>query len=169
MESPEGSDRTDLTLLRALAHGDASAFEPLMERWGDPVLDTCFRALHDTERACELYVEVWAEVYVRMRYGAARIPDALETWIVGIIGELVEQAASTGRIPTSSRNRMRIAPSHPSELEIQEINRLDNPSDLREVREALPREFSAAADLMLLRMPGPNTLSKVRSNRGGTP
>ena len=55
-----------------------------------------------------------------------------------------------------------------SEAELALLEALRDPATQREAREALPREFSAAADRMLGRLPGPSALSLVKlSTRGG--
>jgi hypothetical protein len=62
---------------------------------------------------------------------------------------------------------MRLAPGSPSSAELAEIDRLQDETMLRAARNALRREVSAAADLMLLRMPGPTALDKVRAAARG--
>lgn len=80
----------DASLVSRLAHGEGSALEPLMDVWGDHLLDTCFRALRDAERACDLYAEVWATIYDRIRYGTQSFPRAFGPWAVEIIADLVD-------------------------------------------------------------------------------
>lgn len=70
----------DASLVFRLAHGEGSALEPLMEVWGDHLVDTCFRALRDAVRALDLYAEVWATIYDRVRYGTQPLPQAFGPW-----------------------------------------------------------------------------------------
>jgi DNA-directed RNA polymerase specialized sigma24 family protein len=156
----EQHDDTDL--IRGLANGDGTALEPLMERWGDAIVDTCFRALRDAERACDLYVEVWAEAYQRIRLGTERLPESFGPWAVGIIASVLTTAAEEGRIPVRARRRMKLAPTPPAAVELARLERLRDPTTVREARAELPRDFSAAADRMLLRVPEPTTLSRIQ-------
>jgi DNA-directed RNA polymerase specialized sigma24 family protein len=167
-DPPVGRDQLDDQLLQRLQRGYGVALEPLMERWGDAVISTCFRALRDARRACDLYAEVWAEVYVRMRFGTARRPESLGPWLVEIIGELLQQAAVDGGIPSAARHRIRLAPATPSAEELAKIELPTDETELRVARNPLPRAFSAAADLMLLQMPGPASINRIRPSAGAS-
>jgi hypothetical protein len=154
--------QVDASLVFRLAHGEGSALEPLMEVWGDHLFDTCFRALRDAVRASDLYAEVWATIYDRIRYGTQSLPQAFGPLAVEIIAELLDIAASEGRIPTRARHRMKLAPFSPTATEVERIDALRDPNVVRGAREELPRDFSAAADRMLSRMPGPAAISRIR-------
>jgi len=140
-----------------------------MELWGDHLLGTCFRALRDPGRALDLYAEVWATIYDRIRYGTQPLPKAFGPWAVEIIANLLDLAASEGRIPNRARHRMRLAPSSPMAADIERIDALRDPHLVRAARDELPRDFSAAADRMLLRMPGPAAISRIRPSVEGHP
>jgi DNA-directed RNA polymerase specialized sigma24 family protein len=150
------------SLLYRLAHGEGSALEPLMEVWGDHLLDTCFRALRDAGRALDLYAEVWATIYDQIRYGTQSLPRSFGPWAVEIIADLLAMAASEGRIPNPARHRMKLAPRSPTMADIERIDALRDPTAGRMARDELPRDFSAAADRMLLHMPGPAVISRIR-------
>jgi len=138
-----------------------------MERWGDPVVDTCFRVFRDAERAVELYAEAWAEIYLRVRLGTARLPRSFGPWAVGVVGEVVEHAADEGRISVRARLRMRLSAPPVTATELAALAALRDPAALRAARESLPRDFSAAADRMLLAMPEPTALSRIRPSARG--
>ena len=159
----------DASLVSRLAHGEGSALEPLMEVWGDHLLDTWFRALRDARRALDLYGEVWATIYDRLRYGTQPLPKAFGPWAVEIIADLLEMAASEGRIPDRARHRMKLAPHSATAADIERIDALCEPNLVRAARGELPGDFSAAADRMLLRMPGPTAISRIRPSAEGHP
>ncbi len=152
----------DASLVSRLAHGEGSALEQLMEAWGDHLLDTCFRALRDAGRALDLYAEVWATIYDRIRYGTQPLPQTFGPWAVEVVADLLDMAASEGRIPDRARRRMKLAPPSPTAADIECIDALRDPNAVRAARDELPRDFSAAADRMLLRMPGPAAISRIR-------
>lgn len=154
----------DASLVFRLAHGEGSALEPLMELWGDHLLDTCFRALRDAVRASDLYAEVWATIYDRIRYGTQPLPRAFGPWAVEIIADLLDTAAIEGRIPNRARHRMKLAPFSPTAGEVERIDALRDPNVVRAAHDELPRDFSAAADRMLLHMPRPAAISRIRPN-----
>lgn len=156
----------DDDLIWRLAHGDGAALEPLMERWGDPVVDTCFRALRDAARAHDLYGEVWAEIYVRIRLGTEPLPTSFGPWAVGIVGDVLRTAAQEGRIPIRARLRMKLSATPPTAAELASLEKLRDPAELRAARDELPRDFSAAADRMLLDMPEPMALSRIQLPTG---
>jgi hypothetical protein len=166
MDRPDHQSDEDERLVWRLSQGDPAAFEPLMERWGDAVLDTCFRALHDADRACDLYGEVWADVFMRLCLGTGRIPPEVGEWLVSIIEELIAAAACTGRIPQAAGSRLRLTPAAPTAAERIAIGRLAHHAALRSARDELPPGFSAAADLMLLRMPRPALVSRIQPSTG---
>ena len=151
----------DGALVWRLAHGDATALEPLMRRWGEPVLETCYRALRDAPRTFDLYGEVWAEAHRRIPQGTERLPADVGSWLVEVIGAVLETAAADGRIPGHARARMGLATTSPTAAELAQIDELRDPRTLRETRERLPRDFSAAADRMLLRMPSPSAIGHI--------
>jgi DNA-directed RNA polymerase specialized sigma24 family protein len=160
-------DDEDIRLISGLADGRGEALEPLMEHWGDPVIETCFRALRDVERTFDLYGEVWASVYERIRI-RGQIPDSFESWLVDVIDAVVRAAAGAARIPIEARLRMRMPQVKITAADLALLEALRDPATQREAREALPREFSAAADRMLGRLPGPSTLSHIKlSTHGG--
>lgn len=159
----------DASLVSQLSHGDGSALGPLMEVWGDPVLETCFRALRDAGRAFDLHAEVWATIYDRIRYGTQPLPRAFGPWAVEIIADVLAMAASEGRIPNRARHRMKLAPFSPAAADIERIGALRDPSVARAARDELPRDFSAAADRMLLHMPGPAAMTRIRHSAAGRP
>ena len=159
----------DASLVFRLAHGEGSALEPLMEVWGDHLVDTCFRALRDAVRALDLYAEVSATIYDRVRYGTQPLPQAFGPWAVAIIANLLDIAASEGRIPNRARHRMKLAPPSPTAADIEHIDALRDPNAVRIARDELPRDFSAAADRMLLHMPGPAAMSRIRASAEGHP
>jgi hypothetical protein len=156
-ESRDDDDR----LVWQLAHGDVRALEPLMERWGDPVAETCFRALRDARRSYDLYAEVWAEAYQRIRLGTGGLPDAFGPWIVELIGDLLAKAAGSGRIPVSARARMKLVTVQLTPDDLAQLESLRDPLAQHDARAALPRDFSAAADRMLLDMPTPDALAGI--------
>jgi DNA-directed RNA polymerase specialized sigma24 family protein len=163
---PDEDDR----LVWQLAHGDGRALEPLMERWGDPVAETCFRALRDARRSYDLYAEVWAEAYQRIRFGAGGLPDGFGPWIVEVIGDLLANAAGSGRIPVTARARMKLATVPLTPDELAQLERLRDSLAQHDARAALPRDFSAAADRMLLNMPTPEALAGIElSSYRGVP
>jgi DNA-directed RNA polymerase specialized sigma24 family protein len=155
-------DHDDNRLCWELAHGNGTALEPLMERWGDPIAETCFRALRDAERALDLYAEVCAEAYGRLRFGTRPLPESFGPWAVEIIGDVLKTAAEEGQIPTRARVRMNLPPAGITQADLVRLESLRDPPALRAAREALPRDFSAAADRMLLRVPEPSALSRIR-------
>jgi DNA-directed RNA polymerase specialized sigma24 family protein len=154
------------TLIWRLAHGDGESLEPLMERWGDPLLETCFRAVRDPVLAFDLYAEVCAEAYVRLRCGTVRRPAAFGPWAVEMIGDVLAVAASEGRIPIRARTRMKLAPVRFSGTDIERLDALRDPQTLHDARDRLPRDFSAAADRMLLDVPSPAVMSRIRTSPG---
>lgn len=159
---PLVEQRDDTHLVRELASGNGAALEPLMERWGDAIVDTCFRAVRDGERAYDLYGEVWAEAYMRIRLGTERLPESFGPWAVGIIGSVLKTAAEEGRIPVRARMRMKLAPTPPAVAELARLEHLRDPTTLRDARAELPPNFSAAADRMLLRVSEPAALSRIQ-------
>ena len=156
----------DETLVWRLANGDGAALEPLMDRWGDPIIDTCLRALRDAERVVDLCGEVWAEIYFRVRAGTEPLPRAFGPWAAGVIGELVTSAPGEGRIPIPARLRMRLLTTAATTAELARLATLSDPGPLRAASEELPRDFSAAADRMLLNMPEPTALSRIHIPNG---
>jgi len=156
----------DDDLIWRLANGDGAALEPLMERWADPIADTCFRVLRDAERAWDLYGEVWAEVYVRIRVGTEPLPKSFALWVVGVVGDVVRAATREGRVPIRARLRMKLSVGRASAAELARLDSLRDPAALRAARAAAPRDFSAAADRMLLRMPEPTALSRIQLHTG---
>lgn len=161
------NDDEDIRLIRDLADGRGEALEPLMQRWGDPVIETCFRALRDEARTFDLYGEVWATVDERIRI-RGQIPQLFDSWLVGVIDAVVRAAARAGRIPTEARLRMKLPTVKITAADLALLKALRDPATQREARELLPREFSAAADRMLGRLPGPSELSRITlSTHGG--
>lgn len=161
------TEHDDDALIWRLANGDGAALEPLMERWGDPIADTCFRALRDAEQAVDLCGEVWAEIHFRIRAGTDPLPRAFGPWAVGVIGELLQAAAEEGRIPVRARLRMRLSAPALTGAELARLDSLRDAAILRAARDELPRDFSAAADRMLLHMPQPTALARIRPSHGG--
>lgn len=155
----EGSD--DDVIWR-LANGDGTALEPLMERWGGHVIDTCFRVFRDPERAADLYAEVWAEIYLRIRLGTESLPRSFGPWAVEVIFDVVRDASEEGSVPVRARLRMRLSTPSATAAELSALAGLRDPVTLRAAREGLPRSFSAAADRMLLAMPEPAAMSRIR-------
>jgi hypothetical protein len=158
---PHDALNDDDRLVWQLAHGDGRALEPLMERWGDPVAETCFRAPRDAQRSYDLYAEVWAEAYQRIRLGTGGLPDAFGPWIVEVIGDLLAKAAGGGRIPVTARARMKPATVPLTPDDLAKLESLRDPLAQHDARAALPRDFSAAADRMLLDMPTPEALAGI--------
>jgi len=159
----------DASLVSRLAHGEGSVLESLMELWGDHLIDTCFRALRDAGLALDVYAELWATIYDRIRYGTQPLPQAFGPWAVEIIADLLDIAASEGRIPSRARCRMKLAPPSPTAADIERIDALGDPNVVRAARDELPRDFSAAADRMLLHMPGPAAISRICPSRERDP
>jgi len=81
---------------------------------------------------------------------------------VEIIADVLDVAASEDRIPNRARLRLKLAPPSPTAADIGRIEALREPYAVRAARDELPRDFSAAADRMLLRMPGPAAISRIR-------
>jgi hypothetical protein len=86
---------------------------------------------------------------------------------VDVIADLLDAAASEGQIPSRARHRMKVAPPSPTAADIERIDALRDSHVVRVARDELPRDFSAAADRMLLHMPGPAAISRIRPNPGG--
>ena len=156
----------DSTLVWRLAHGDGGSLGPLMERWGDPLLETRFRAARDPHLSLDLYAQVCAEGYLRLRYGTVRRPTAFGPWAVDVIGDVLATAASEARIPTRARSRMKLPALRFSGTDIERLNALRDPRTLHDARERLPRDFSAAADRMLLDVPSLVVLSRIHPSPG---
>ena len=72
----------DIQHMLAFCAGDDAAFEPLFERWGQPLLHYLQRMVHDTATAEELVQEAFLRVHrARDRYR----PDAkFSTWLYRI-------------------------------------------------------------------------------------
>lgn len=64
---------------------------------------------------------------------------------------------------------MKLAPPSPTAADIEHIDALRDPNAVRIARDELPRDFSAAADRMLLHMPGPAAMSRIRASAEGHP
>jgi DNA-directed RNA polymerase specialized sigma24 family protein len=154
----------DSRLIWRLANGDGAALEPLMERWGDALVDTCFRAVRDAQQALDLYAEVCAEAYARLRYGTESLPEAFGPWAVGVIGDVLSTAAEEEHIPVRARGRLKLPPVRFTAADIDRLEALRDPGALHDARVQLPRDFSAAADRMLLGVPDPARLSRIRSS-----
>src|ERR1700722_11478751 len=120
-------DDEDIRLIRHLADGRGEALEPLMEQWGDPVIETCFRALRDAERTFDLYGEVWASVYERIRI-RGQIPEPFESWLIDVIDAVVHAAAHLGRIPLEARLRMRTPPVKITAADLALLEALRDPA-----------------------------------------
>ena len=151
----------DSRLLRELADGDDAALVPLMERYGDAVVETCFRATRNALLALDLYSEVWAEANWRLRLPATPLPEAAGPWLVHLVGEVLEVAKTKERIPSRARTWMRMRATTVTRKEIERLERLRDPTTSREARSALPRDLSAAAEIMLLKVPDPFALRRI--------
>jgi DNA-directed RNA polymerase specialized sigma24 family protein len=152
----------DSRLLRDLADGNDAALVPLMERYGDAIVETCFRATRDPLLALDLYSEVWAEACWRLRLPASRPPDSAGPWLVHLIGEVLDDAKAQERMPSGARARLRLRATTVTHNDIERLECLRDPTASREARHDLPRDVSAAADIMLLRVPEPFALKRIR-------
>jgi hypothetical protein len=87
-----------------------------------------------------------------------------------VIGDLLAQAAGSGRIPVTARARMKLATVPLTPDELAQLERLRDPLAQHDALAALPRDFSAAADRMLLDMPTPDALAGIElSSYRGVP
>jgi hypothetical protein len=123
--------------------------------------------MRDAARAYDLCAEVWAEICARICLGPATLPQAFGCWAVEVIADVLTAAAEKGEIPAQTRHRMGLVQPQPTDAEIRRIDQLRHPDELRAARDELPRDFSAAADRMLLNMPGPVAMLKIQSSCGG--
>jgi hypothetical protein len=152
----------DSRLLRDLADGNDAALEPLMERYGDAIVETCFRATRDALLAVDLYAEVWAEATWRLRLPASTPPEAAGAWLVHLVGEVLDVANAQQRIPSRARAWRGVRPTTVTQRELERLERLRDAAESRAARSALPRDLSAAADIMLLGVPEPFALKRIR-------
>lgn len=68
--------------LRLLSSGDSSAFNELVKRYGQRVINTCFRFLLDKQDAEDISQEVFIEVFHSIKF--FRADAKLSTWIYRI-------------------------------------------------------------------------------------
>lgn len=132
-----------------------------MERYGDAVAESCFRATRNATMAFDVYGEVWAEAYRQLRLPRVVLPERVGPWLVRLIGPALEDAAKTGRVPTRARSWMGVPARTLNQGELARLERLRAPGELREARERLPGDLSAAADIMLLQVPPPHVLQRI--------
>lgn len=72
----------DATWLRLLASGDRTAFNELVKRYGQRVINTCYRFLLDKKDAEDISQEVFIEVFQSIK--SFRADAKLSTWIYRI-------------------------------------------------------------------------------------
>ena len=84
MESKGLMNDADLDLINSIQNGDVFAFERLVKRYQNPLLNFVFRLLRDRDGAEELVQEVFLRVYKAASKFKAR-PDAkVSSWIFKI-------------------------------------------------------------------------------------
>ena len=79
-----------------------------------------------------------------------------------MIGDVLSAAAEQGCVPVGARLRMKLAQIRFTETDIDGLEALRDPTARHDAREELPRDFSAAADRMLLGVPHLAALNRIR-------
>lgn len=128
----------DLALIERFQSGDATAFEPLVNKYRDKVYDIAYYYTHDVEDAYDLSQEVFERAFKAL--GGFRRKSSFYTWLYRI-------AKNAGIDYVRKRSRLQTVPIEEWTYSYESISTESSESPAEEVElEELKRQIARAID-----------------------